>query len=114
MRWFLVDGFGQAPQYGTAPAAFAADQASFLLPCFTPRDLDIVVALESEAPLTVAVSANGTRVGGGDLEPARVSRLVVRAPARTLFRGDNVMTLTRLGSGGGPVRLHGVTVRPVR
>ena len=112
MRWFLLEGFGPMPEYGEGSAALLGRRGSFLVPCLSPRDLDVVVTVENPEPLTLAASANGQLIGQVALGASASNRFVVRAPARTLFRGDNVMTLALLEPEPRPLRLLGLTVRP--
>ena len=112
MRWFLLEGFGPMPQYGTGPVALQANQGSFLVPCLEPRDLDVVVTVENAEPLALEARANGQAIGRVSLAPASSNRFTVRAPARTLFRGDNVLTLAILDTDARLLGLRGLAVRP--
>ena len=102
MRWFLREGWGPLPQYGTGNFVMRDVRATLLLPCLQPRDVDVELALS--AP--VSVSVNGTPVGEA---PAGAARL--RLPARLLFRGDNLLALER-PAGSPPAALTRVAFAP--
>jgi hypothetical protein len=111
MRWFLRDGWGPMPQYGMGVVRLQAREGSLLLPCFRPEDLDVVIALRVKGPQVLAVAVNGRSVGELGLAPS-TRRSAFRVPADVLFRGDNVVTLSRPGPDSGPVDLLALTVRP--
>jgi hypothetical protein len=112
MRWFLRDGWGTRPQYGMGAVRMQAREASLLVPCFTPRDLEVVVTLRGKTAETVTVRVNGTAVGELRAE-ASGQPAIVRVPAALLFRGDNVLGLVRPdGDARGTVDLLALLVRP--
>jgi hypothetical protein len=113
MRWFLRDGWGPMPQYGMGVVRMHAREASLLLPCFSPQDLDVVIALRVKSPQLLAVSVNGRSIGELSPDPS-TERSALRIPAPALFRGDNVVTLGRQGPDTSPVDLVALTVRPTK
>jgi hypothetical protein len=113
MRWFLRDGWGPMPQYGMGAVRMHAREASLLLPCFSPQDLDVVIALRVKSPQLLTVSVNGRSIGELSPDPS-TERSALRIPARALFRGDNVVTLARRGPDTSPVDLVALTVRPTK
>jgi hypothetical protein len=112
MRWFLREGWGARPQYGMGAVRMQAREASLLVPCFAPRELEVLVTLRVKAAEVVGVRVNGTPVGEVRAEPVGAPS-TVRVPATGLFRGDNVLTLVREdGDPRGPVDLLALVVRP--
>ena len=99
MRWFLRDGFGPRPHYGTGPVVTALPQATFLLPVLNPRQIELHLRWSSTVESQVTVKVNGHPLESlavrGD--PSEANILV---PARLLVRGDNVVTLDVRGGGG--------------
>lgn len=92
MRWYLKDGWGPAPHYGTGDVVMRDARADILLPCLRPRPLELVLSADSSREELVDVLVNGQPVGQAWLGPG--SRpVVLRVPAAALFRGDNVLTL---------------------
>jgi hypothetical protein len=102
MRWFLREGWGPLPQYGSGDFVMQAGRATLLLPCLRPSDLDLELDLSSP----VAVSVNGTAVG-----EAGAGRARLRLPGHLLFRGDNVLALER-PAGGPAVALTRLALAP--
>jgi len=107
MRWFLREGWGERAQYGTSEVVMHAASATLLLPVLTPVDLDLRLSVMGPAAQTLAASVNGAplgswRVAGGEDEQG------FRVPARALFRGDNLLTLTSLD------KVLGARLRQVR
>jgi hypothetical protein len=88
MRWFLREGFGVRPQYGTGDALSDGSEATLLLPVLTPRDLDLSLDLALPAGSEPSVFVN--RMPVGELSGA-VGEL--RVPAALLVRGDNRLSL---------------------
>ena len=107
MRWFLREGWGPMPHYGLGPVVTATPEASILLPCLRPVDLDAALVLSAPEAVTVEVKMNGRSVGQARVGPEAAKGLV-RIPAGDLFRGDNLLQL--VGAPG--VRFHELTVRP--
>jgi hypothetical protein len=91
MRWFLRDGWGERPHYGTGDMVMKAPEASFLVPLLGPRALTIALTHDGPAG-TLALSVNGVRIGDTAQDAgARMARF--DADATPWFRGDNVVTL---------------------
>jgi hypothetical protein len=92
MRWFLREGWGERPHYGTGPVVMHDAQASFLVPLLAPRALDVTLTLQAPADDVVAFSVNGHRIHEA---PAGVlpREVAFRIEADPLFRGDNRVTL---------------------
>ena len=112
MRWFLRDGWGPRPQYGMGAVRMQAREASLLVPCFAPRELEVLITLRVKTAETVGVRVNGTPVGEIRADP-NAERAAVGVPAASLFRGDNVLTLVGPeGDDRGPVDLLALVVRP--
>ena len=111
MRWFLREGWGDTPHYGTGEIVMQAPEATLVLPCLTPRDLRLTLEMRAPSPRAGAVLVNGRPVGAWHASPAgeAASALV---PASTLFRGDNLVTLAAAAGVAAPVRLARLTVAP--
>jgi hypothetical protein len=110
MRWFLREGWGDRAHYGIGEIVMQRAQASLILPCLRPHDLDLELRTEPPDGASLRVALNGrplaeTSPGGG--------RLVVPVPASLLFRGDNVVTLTS-SNGAGGARLRAFGLAPAR
>jgi len=89
-----------------------AREASLLVPCFAPRELEVLITLRVKTAETVGVRVNGTPVGEIRADP-NAERAAVGVPAASLFRGDNVLTLVGPeGDDRGPVDLLALVVRP--
>jgi hypothetical protein len=110
MRWFLREGFGPQPQYGVRDITLRSPEARVLVPCLTPRSLAITLALEAPTPETLAVALNDRPLGTALLGTSRTA-LVVHAPREIVFRGDNVLTLTRSGLARPGPRLLALEIR---
>ena len=71
----------------------------------------------SPIPETLALSVNGQPLGSWHSDTT-VPEQVFQVPARVLFRGDNVVTITSPEQGGGSrlrePRYRAVTPRPIR
>jgi hypothetical protein len=92
MRWYLKDGWGPAPHYGTGDVVMRGARADILLPCLRPRPLELVLSADAAREGLVDVLVNGQPVGQAWLGPGS-TQAVLRVPAAALFRGDNVLTL---------------------
>jgi hypothetical protein len=92
MRWFLLGGWGHAPHYGTEAIEMHESRASFVLPCFDPKPLQLVLDLGAATQTPVRVEVNGRGVGRMTAAP-EVSRERFLIPREALFRGDNEVTL---------------------
>ena len=97
MRWFLRGGWGGLAHYGTGDIVMHEASASLLVPSLRPRDLDLGLETETPAGVRLAIAINGRPVG--ETAPGG-GRTVVRIPAATLFRGDNLATVS--SSDGAP------------
>jgi hypothetical protein len=108
MRWYLREGWGERPHYGSGPAELQAHEATLLIPTFGGADLDVTLRWEGDA-------APSLRAALGDRGLATWSTgdtLRVHVPAAALVRGDNLLSL--VPSAGGPApRLAALTVRPI-
>jgi hypothetical protein len=109
-RWFLRDGWGMRPHYGLADIVMEEPRATLLLPCFTPRDLELLLVLEASTPHHLAVLVNGHAVGRARAGPDPAES-VLALPAELLFRGDNQITLAGAHRPGS-VRLRKLVYRP--
>jgi len=109
MRWFLLAGWGPAPHYGTEAVEMREPRASFVLPCYEPKPLQLVLDLGAARETAVRVEVNGRDVGGmtASAPPSRERFLV---PQDALFRGDNEVTLVA-AQPGSRVSLELVRVR---
>ena len=110
MRWFLRGGWGPLAHYGTGDIVMQEREATLILPCFRPRDVDLELVTETPPGTRLRVAVNGhpvgeTAAGGG--------RVVVTIPATFLFRGDNEATLSSPSDGtGARLRSLGFIPRP--
>lgn len=108
IRWYLREGWGSHAHSGSGEAVMHSSEATLLLPCLTPRDLEVTLTLSAPAVTSVSVRIGSQLVGQGmvgpDGEPLRV-----RIPGTLLFRGDNLLTL----SSGAALRLRAVSYRPI-
>jgi hypothetical protein len=109
MRWFVRGGWGGLAHYGTGDIVMHESEATLLIPCFRPRDLEMELVTEAPPGTRLEVSVNGhplgeTAPGGG--------RVVVRVPATLLFRGDNLATLSSQSGGGARLRRLALSPRP--
>jgi hypothetical protein len=106
MRWYLKEGWGPAPHYGTGDVVLRAARGDILLPCLRPRPLALVLSADAAREELVDVFVNDRPVGqvlvGPDGRPA-----TLRVPATMLVRGDNRLTLA--AAQPGTVRLRALT-----
>jgi hypothetical protein len=107
MRWFLRDGWGERPHYGTGDMVVREPPGSFLVPVLTPRALQIELTIDAPSAGVLKVGLNGQPLGEGSISP-EPRRLSFPASADRFFRGDNVVTLE--APTGTVVR--GITLRP--
>ena len=111
MRWFLREGWGERAHYGTNEIVMHQPEATVLLPVLTPAALDVRLRMMSPVPATLALGVNGRPLGSWHVDQA-VTEQVFRVPARVLFRGDNLVTISspegRVGA-----RLREISYRPV-
>lgn len=112
MRWFLRGGWGALAHYGTGDVVMHEAQAGLLVPCLSPRDLEVALTLEAPDQRRLRAFVNGQPVGTLPAAPAPVET-ALRVPAALLFRGDNVLTLAGEGGPDGGVRLRRFTLRPL-
>jgi hypothetical protein len=104
MRWFLREGFGPQPQYGSRDIVLRSPEGRILIPSLAARPLDITVTLQASVPETVTAALNG-RVLGAAAVGREPTRLALVAPREAVFRGDNILTLRRGDSARGGPRL---------
>lgn len=109
IRWFLRDGWGSFPYYERR-VAMQAREASVLLPCLRPRELELALVVTAQARNTVEVRVNGSRLGQLEADAElREQRLAV--PAGPLFRGDNLLSFVLAGADGAALEFHKLAVR---
>jgi hypothetical protein len=112
MRWFLRDGWGPLPQYGTGDVSMQGAEATVVLPVLERRPLDVVLTLAAAEPTRLELRLGGRPLGqltaGPDAVPARV-----RIGPEALVRGDNLLRL--VASAPAPdLRLVQLAYEPVR
>jgi hypothetical protein len=106
MRWFLREGWGDVPHYGTGAVQMQAARATLIVPVLAPRDLELTVALGGADASGMAL-LNGRPVGAW----AAGTSAALRLPAVAQFRGDNVLALERAAGAGTGVTLDRVTLQ---
>jgi hypothetical protein len=110
LRWFLREGWGDLAHYGTGDIVMQQGQATLILPCFRPRELDLELVLDVPQGQRLTVAVNGRPLAEA---PPDGGRFVVPVPAALLFRGDNVVSLaSSTGAGGARLRGLGLAPRP--
>src|SRR5262249_34604471 len=95
MRWLLREGWGERAHYGTGEVVMHAPAATLLLPVLTPADLDLRLSVMSPLPARLSASVNGVPLGAW-MADSTTPEAAFTIPARALFRGDNLLTLTSL------------------
>jgi hypothetical protein len=103
MRWYLRDGWGEAPAYGSGPVTTTAAESSFLLPSFDPRDLDLSLTADVAPGTPLEVLVNARSIGTWR------EGMPLKVPATLLYRGDNLVTLR---APPGATRLRGISYGP--
>lgn len=93
MRWFLREGWGERAHYGTGEVVMHAPSASLLLPLLDPADLEVTLRLWAPGPTPVTAAVNGAPLASW-MADASTPEETLRVPARVLFRGDNVLSLS--------------------
>ncbi len=106
LGWFFGRGWSLTPERAVR---MAAPEAVLLVPLLAPRALGLELELEADTTVPLAVAINGAPVGRVPAGPGGV-RSHLWLPARALFRGDNLLTLTRADAA--EVRFHAATLRP--
>lgn len=97
-RWFLWDGWGDEPYFGTGDIMMQSDRATLLIPALRPTDLEVLFAVDAPREALLELRLNGSPVG--ELHVGRDRReTAFRLPAAMLFRGDNLLQLVA-GRGG--------------
>lgn len=110
VRWFLAGGWGSLAHGQSGDAIVEGRDASLIVPCLRPRDLETVLTLRAAELARVAIGVNGQRLDV--LAVGTESRAFeVRIPGRFLFRGDNLLTLTLDGETSSGLRLQGLSIR---
>lgn len=110
MRWFLRDGWGPRPQYGSGPIVAEAVASTLLVPAFVPEDLNAVLLVSAPAAWSVRVEVNGRAIAEAAVT-AEASRVRLVIPGGTLVRGDNLLRLVAPAPG---LRLHDLRLRAAR
>jgi hypothetical protein len=111
MRWFLRDGWGPEPHYGTDEVLMQDDRATIVVPVLRPAALEVTLALSAAETGEVNVTLGGRAIGRGAVGPSR-ERLRFVLPADALVRGDNVLTL-EVAAGAPRARLYAVALTPL-
>ena len=111
MRWYLREGWGPNPHYGTDEVVMEGDQAEVVVPVLEPALLEVTLALGAAAPTTVFVSFNGRSLGEAEVGRDR-ERWRFLVPAGSQFRGDNVLEL-RVAASAPRARLYAVALSPL-
>jgi len=88
----------------------SASEAVVLLPSFDSGSRVLGLRLAGEPGETLRVAVNGAPAGVLVLAQAATDHELA-LPAGLLFRGDNLVTLTRVAGGSAP-RLYRIVVRP--
>lgn len=92
MRWFLRDGWGTLPHYGTGDAVVRGREATLVVPCLRPRALAMTLRLEAPRAIAVGFSINARPLQQALVGPG-VTPVALQVPAELLFRGDNLLRL---------------------
>jgi hypothetical protein len=112
VRWFLRDGWGPLAQKQAADVLMQGREATILLPCLHPQDLDVRLTLDAPAPVRLLATVDGRPVGDALVTPD-AAEAVAHVPAALLVRGDNLLSLAVSQEAPAPrVRLLALTVRP--
>jgi hypothetical protein len=111
MRWFLREGWGPEPHYGTDEVVMREDRATIVLPVRDPAALEVTLALSADPATEVAVTVNGREIGRATVGPDRDRHRLV-APGNLLFRGDNRLGLA-VAPGTPRARLYAVALTPL-
>jgi hypothetical protein len=111
MRWFLREGWGARAHYGTNEVVMHEAAAGVLLPVLRPVDLELSLRMMAPYAETLTLAVNGQPLGSWHADPTAPEQ-AFRVPARLLFRGDNVVTITSPEQGGG-ARLREMRYRPL-
>jgi hypothetical protein len=109
MRWFLREGWGARAHYGTNEVVMHEAEAGVLLPVLTPADLELRLRMMAPVAETLTLAVNGQPLGSWHADGTAPEQ-AFRVPARLLFRGDNVVTITSPEQGGG-ARLREIRYR---
>jgi len=112
IKWYLRDGWGPFPFYGSEDVVMRGRTASLHLPCLDPEDLELRLALSSPGETVVGVEVNGFLVGRLAVGPAPEAQLL-RLPASALFRGDNVLGLVAVEDDHQEIRFGEARIRLV-
>jgi hypothetical protein len=108
MRWFLRDGWGERPHYGTAEMKTMAPSATFLVPLLRPQAIDLTLQMSAPGAGRLDVAWNGQEAGHAEVS-SDTREATFRLPAAPGFRGDN---LVALHAAPGLV-VHRIVLRPV-
>jgi hypothetical protein len=109
MRWFLREGWGARAHYGTNEVVMHEGAAGVLLPVLRPLDLELRLRMFAPIAETLTLSVNGHPLGSWHADTTAPEQ-AFRVPARLLFRGDNLVTVTSPEQGGG-ARLRQIRYR---
>ena len=112
VRWFLRDGWGPLAQKQAADVLMQGREATILLPCLHPQDLDVRLTLDAPAAVRLLATVDGRPVADALVTPDG-AEAVAHVPAALLVRGDNLLSLAVSEEAPAPrVRLLALTVRP--
>lgn len=112
-RWILRQGFGPDLRSSTAEVLLVGSEGRVLLPCLRPRAIAVSIEMAGRRGQSLAVFVNGTGLGTLLLDQGPTVRHLV-APGRTLFRGDNLLTLVPSGEESPRPRLLALTLAAER
>jgi hypothetical protein len=112
MRWFLWEGWGHRPQYGSGPVVMGDRRAVILVPCFRPADWNLILSASAPGEMSLLLLMNGRSLGEVSLGPL-TTKHKVRIPGEALFRGDNLLELQAVGPADLRARLRELALRPL-
>jgi hypothetical protein len=94
MRWFLREGWGERPHYGTGDFVTRERQATFLIPRIgTTTPLTLQLQVEAPQPGTLAVTLNDRPVAADLAVGPTLRPVTLTLDPSLFFRGDNVVAL---------------------
>ena len=93
MRWFLREGWGERPHYGTSDFVTREGRATFLIPRLAATPLTLQLQVEAPQPTTLAVTLNDRPVAADLAVGPTPQPITLTLDASLFFRGDNVVAL---------------------